>query len=139
MLRWEKPEQFVPIIECSRTRSWTMNKILFICSANKQRSATAEDYFSAKYPNLHFDSAGTNHKLCRKEGTQALEEAHLVWADRIIVMEKKHADIIQKFATGNYQHKIHVANIRDVFKYYQKELLDELEQKIDPLLRSDAQ
>lgn len=111
-----------------------MNKILFICSANKQRSATAEDYFSAKYPELTFESAGTNHKICLKEGTQALEERHLEWADIIIVMEKRHSDIIKKNAVNNYQNKIHVANIKDIFKFYQKELLNELENKIDPII-----
>lgn len=112
-----------------------MNNVLFICSANKQRSATAEDYFAAKYPDLHFDSAGTNHKVCIKEGTQLLEEAHLEWADTIIVMEKKHADIIKKYAQNNYHSKVHVANIKDVYKYYQKELLVELETKIDHLIK----
>lgn len=46
--------------------------ILFICSANKQRSKTAEDYFSTKYPELHFISAGTNIKICEREGTNPL-------------------------------------------------------------------
>ena len=43
-------------------------KILFVCSANKQRSKTAEDYFASKYGNHEFLSAGTNLKLFRKEG-----------------------------------------------------------------------
>lgn len=112
-----------------------MNNILFICSANKQRSATAEDYFASKYPNLNFDSAGTNHKVCIQEGTQPLEEHHLEWADIIIVMEKRHSDIIKKYASKNYHSKLHVANIKDVYKYYQKELLEELENKIEHLIR----
>ena len=37
-----------------------MKSILFVCSANKDRSKTAEDYFSKHYPDLCFDSAGTN-------------------------------------------------------------------------------
>ena len=40
--------------------------ILFVCSANKQRSKTAEDYFSSKYADFHFISAGTNRKICEQ-------------------------------------------------------------------------
>ena len=44
-------------------------KYLFVCSANKQRSKTAEDYLSGLNPEHEFLSAGTNHKICFKEGT----------------------------------------------------------------------
>ena len=47
---------------------------IFICSANKQRSKTAEDYFAEKHPEYNFKSAGTNIKICRKEGTTPLTE-----------------------------------------------------------------
>lgn len=43
--------------------------ILFICSANKQRSKTVEDYFCRKYTDFEFISAGTNSKICEQEGT----------------------------------------------------------------------
>jgi protein-tyrosine-phosphatase len=46
--------------------------VLFVCSANKERSKTAEDYFSIQYPDIHFNSCGTNIKLCEKEGTNTL-------------------------------------------------------------------
>jgi predicted protein tyrosine phosphatase len=60
--------------------------VLFVCSANKLRSKTADDYFSAKYPAYNFMSAGTNHKTYQKEGTTPLEEFMLEWADVIYVM-----------------------------------------------------
>ncbi|PPK92790.1 hypothetical protein LY01_02876 [Nonlabens xylanidelens] len=47
-------------------------KVLFICFANKQRSKTAEDYFSSKYGVHEFLNAGTTIKICRKEGTTEL-------------------------------------------------------------------
>ncbi len=112
-----------------------MKNILFVCSANKQRSATADHYFSEKYTELNFDSAGTNHKICRKEGTTPLEEEHLIWADLVVVMESKHKAIIKKNTGSKYSSKIKIANIQDVFKYYQKELIVELEEKVDPMLR----
>lgn len=74
-------------------------KTLFICSANKQRSKTAGDYFAAIYPDQEFQSAGTNLKICRKEGTTELTEDLLTWADKIYVMESKHLAQIQK-STG---------------------------------------
>lgn len=105
------------------------HKFLFVCSANKQRSNTASDYFSKKYPTYEYYSAGTNIKICQSEGTNLLEEADLEWADVIFVMEQKHNVIIQERFTRKYQHKIIVLNIRDVYKYYQKELIHTLEEK----------
>ncbi|WP_206633794.1 hypothetical protein [Leeuwenhoekiella aequorea] len=49
-------------------------KFLFICSANKQRSKTAEDYFAEKHPDYNFKGSGTNTKIFRKEGTTELTE-----------------------------------------------------------------
>lgn len=69
--------------------------VLFICSANKQRSKTAEDHFQVLYPQHHFQSAGTNHKICTKEGTTPLQIEHLIWADQIFVMESRHLEIIR--------------------------------------------
>lgn len=114
-----------------------MKKILFVCSANKQRSKTADDYFSAKYPSLRFDSAGTNLKVCQKEGTNPMTEELAEWADVIYVMEKRHKDLINKHTSENYARKIHVLHIPDRFKYYQKELIDILENKLDDTFESD--
>lgn len=107
-----------------------MKNILFVCSANKQRSKTADDYFSEKYPNLQFDSAGTNLKICQKEGTNPMTEDLAEWADVIFVMEKRHKDLINKHTNENYSKKIKVLNIPDRFKYYQKELIEILEVKL---------
>ena len=93
--------------------------ILFVCSVNKIRSKTAEDYFS-----------GTNIKTCLKEGTNPLEKWMLEWADVIHVMEKKHKEEIVKSIGTNFNKKINILNIKDVYKYYQKELIDILKEKI---------
>jgi predicted protein tyrosine phosphatase len=107
-----------------------MEDILFVCSANKQRSKTADDYFSAKYPQLNFDSAGTNLKICNKEGTNPITEEMVQWADVIYVMEKRHKDQINKHTGENYSKKIRVLHIPDRYKYYQKELIELLDQKL---------
>lgn len=103
--------------------------ILFICSANKHRSKTAEDYFQKKYPDNVFLSAGTNKKICQQEGTELVTDELLEWADVILVMENKHREIIQKFSDGENIHKIKVLDIPDVYKYYDKDLIKSLEDK----------
>jgi predicted protein tyrosine phosphatase len=105
--------------------------ILFVCSANKLRSKTAEDYFSDKYADTGniFISAGTNIKTCLKEGTVPLEEWMLEWADSIYVMEKKHKEEILAY-TKEYLNKIIVLGIKDNYSYYQLELIELLENKV---------
>ncbi|MDG1332534.1 MAG: phosphotyrosine protein phosphatase [Crocinitomicaceae bacterium] len=108
-----------------------MTNILFVCSANKQRSKTADDYFAEKYPELNFDSAGTNLKICQKEGTNPMSEDLAEWADVIYVMEKRHKDLINKHTSASYSKKIRVLHIPDRFKYYQKELIEILEDRLN--------
>ncbi|MCH2488557.1 MAG: phosphotyrosine protein phosphatase [Flavobacteriales bacterium] len=103
---------------------------LFICSANKQRSKTAEDYFAEKCPEHNFKSAGTNRKICRKEGTTELTEDLLEWADKVFVMEKKHFDQIQKHTGSKYYSIINILDIPDIYKYYDADLISILEEKI---------
>ena len=104
--------------------------ILFICSANKQRSKTAEDYFSSKYADIHFLSAGTNIKICEREGTNPLTIEILERADLIFVMEQKHKKQITDYVNGKFKKELTVLNIPDLYKYYQKELLEILDRKV---------
>ena len=113
-----------------------ITKILFVCSANKQRSKTADDYFSGKYLDLNFDSAGANLKICQKEGTKPITDEIAEWADVIIVMEKRHKDLINKLTLKNHSKKIRVWHIPDRYKYYQKELLEILDLKMSAFLAS---
>lgn len=106
-----------------------MKNILFICSANKQRSKTAEDYFSAKLTEFNFLSAGTNQKICEQEGTVFLTEDLMEWADIVLVMEEEHRKQIKDHSKNKYGEKITVLNIRDIYKYYDKELIKLLEEK----------
>ena len=108
----------------------TILRFLFICSANKQRSKTAEDFFSQKYSEHEFLSAGTNSKICRKEGTTELTEDLLEWADRVYVMEKKHLDQIRKHNGSKYYSIINVLDIPDIYKYYDTDLIAILEEKV---------
>lgn len=107
-----------------------MKSILFVCSANKDRSKTAEDYFSKHYPNLSFDSAGTNKNTCNKLGTNYISEEQLDLADNVFVMENKHLKVIKEVFGNTYYNKITVLNINDIYKYGSKELIEILKTKI---------
>jgi predicted protein tyrosine phosphatase len=107
-----------------------MKNILFVCSANKERSKTAEDYFSSLYPDAYFNSCGTNIKYCEKEGTNPLSVGLLIWADIIFVMENKHAKLIKQHSSSlKIGNKLIVLGIEDVYTYYQRELIEILEAK----------
>jgi predicted protein tyrosine phosphatase len=105
-----------------------MTTILFICSANKDRSRTAEDYFQEKYPEFQFTSAGTNQKICFQLGTEFLTKELLETADLIFAMESKHRKFAQSLLVS--KKKIQVLDIPDHFTYYQPELIDLLKKKI---------
>lgn len=104
--------------------------ILFVCSANKDRSRTAEDYFAIKYPELEFDSAGTNKKICNQLGTNYIAKEQLEMANGVYVMEQKHLQAINELFGSGYNHKITVLNIADVYEYGTKALVDVLKEKI---------
>jgi len=112
-----------------------MNKILFVCSGNKQRSKTADDWFSERFPSFEIKSAGTNLDFCRKIGTTPLSEDMLVWADVIYLMETKHYNQINKHVGGKYNAKIEVLKIPDRYQYYDKTLIAILEEKVGIQLR----
>ena len=99
--------------------------ILFVCSRNKWRSATAETI----YKNHH------THKV-RSAGTEPsarikINSKLIVWADLIFVMEKKHKQrISERFPEEILQKDIIVLDIPDDYKYMDEELIDELNAKI---------
>ena len=105
-------------------------KVLFICSANKDRSRTAEDFFSKMYPNISFDSAGTNKHICFKLGTNYISEEQLQWADRIFVMETKHLNAVKKLFGNKFYNKIKVLHIKDVYAYGSNDLISLLKSKV---------
>lgn len=110
-------------------------KVLFVCSANLQRSKTGEDYFSSITDEYIFQSAGTNLKICAKEGTNPITEELVIWADTIFVMETKHASIINNHTQEKYHNKIVVLDIPDIYKYYQDELISILKERVAPHLK----
>lgn len=111
------------------------NNILFVCSANKDRSKTAEDYFSTIYPELNFESCGTNLQLCQSEGTNPISKAFVNRADIIYAMEFKHKEQINSYTKAKHGKKIIVLGIQDRYKYYQKDLIELFIEKLDDQLK----
>lgn len=113
-----------------------MKKYLFICSANKDRSRTAEDYFSTIYNQFRFDSGGTNQKICNQLGTTFVYREQLEEADKVFVMESKHKKVIESLFGNVYSKKIKILHIKDIYNYGDKQLKDVLIEKMENYFNS---
>jgi len=103
--------------------------ILFVCSRNKWRSATAETIYK-NHPEHQVRSAGTTPSARIK-----LNAKHIIWADFIFVMEKKHKRrIAEKFSEEITDKEIIVLDIPDDYQYMDKELIEELNWKTSDYL-----
>lgn len=102
-------------------------KVLFVCSGNIDRSPTAEGMFK-KRADLEVMSAGTS-LLARRRVTRQLVD----WADKIFVMEQKHADRLESLEPGA-QAKIVVLNIPDEYHRNDPELIRLLDERVIPYL-----
>ncbi len=101
-------------------------KILFVCTVNRMRSATAYEIYKDD-PRFDVDSAGTDRTAaCR------LEEWHMEWADAIIVMEKQHRNKIREQFPDLYEKKpIVCLYIPDEYDFMQPELIAVLRDKFE--------
>jgi predicted protein tyrosine phosphatase len=88
-------------------------KILFICTANRDRSKTGEVHFSKKYPEHEFKSAGINRYLSERHKGIHLKKHMLDWADRVICAELVHSDYIIRQIDKKYNSKIEVLHLGD--------------------------
>ncbi len=92
--------------------------ILFICSRNQWRSRTAEDLFK-DHPLHQVRSAGTAPSARIKISGKAIQ-----WADLILVMEKRHNEILrEKFDPWIREKKVLVLDIPDEYGYMDPELV----------------
>jgi predicted protein tyrosine phosphatase len=101
-------------------------KVLFVCTVNRMRSATAHKIFET---DERFDvkSAGTD-----KTANTVLTREILSWADTIVVMEKTHRNIIQKKFRDIYNLKrITCLYIPDDYDYMQPELISVLRDRVE--------
>jgi predicted protein tyrosine phosphatase len=106
-----------------------MSNIIFICTANKDRSRTAEIYFQNKHPEHRFRSAGINKYLSERHGGIYLKKYMLDIADRIICAEQVHCDWIAQNIDKKYLSKIEVLFLGDTMSFMHPDLIKTLEEK----------
>ncbi|NGM62709.1 protein tyrosine phosphatase [Sphingobacterium sp. SGG-5] len=96
--------------------------MLFVCSRNKWRSLTAEKIYKNRR-DFNVKSAGTENSARVKVNSKLL-----AWADIIFVMEKHHKEkLVQNFPEETMDIEIIVLEIPDIYKYMDKELIEEIE------------
>lgn len=98
--------------------------ILFVCSANVNRSPSAEFWFSLRNPENNYDSAGSCHAACRIHSGNYVTNAQLSNADRIICMEERNRKELNQNFPG-HEAKIEIAGIPDQYSFFQMELIFE--------------
>jgi predicted protein tyrosine phosphatase len=107
-----------------------MRRVLFICSANRLRSPTAEQVFS-KWPDIETDSAGLD-----ASATVVLSSEQLEWADIVFVMDRSHRNkLARKYRANLREKRVVCLNIPDEFEFMQPELVMLLETRVGPYLQ----
>jgi len=104
--------------------------ILFVCSANIDRSRTAEAIFTARYREHRFKSAGTNQDICQECSSTVVSKEHLDWAEHIFVMEEKHLKYLHELDPFLDAERVTVLDIPDGFKYLSANLIAILDEKV---------
>lgn len=106
-----------------------MKKVLFICSQNKIRSATAEKIFS-EYDHLEVDSAGLNN-----DAVKPLSPEQVRWADVIFVMESNHKNKLRKkFKEHLNRQSVISLEIPDEYEFMGEDLIWVLKRKLGKFL-----
>ena len=104
------------------------DNLLFVCSRNQWRSPTAEKIFRNKGYGAR--SAGTS-----PNARKTLSHLDVRWADKIFVMENKHRSrLVSDFRRLVENKPVYVLDIPDEYKFMDKNLIEVLEQSVEPLL-----
>jgi predicted protein tyrosine phosphatase len=106
-----------------------VTNVLFVCSANRLRSPTAEQVFST-WPGIETDSAGISN------GAGVLLSAEQVaWADIIFVMEKTHRNKLnRKFRSSLNGKRVICLDIPDDYEFMDPALIRILESRVGRFL-----
>lgn len=108
-----------------------MERVLFICSANRLRSPTAEQIFSA-WENIECDSAGIS-----QDATVSVSVEQIQWADIIFVMEKSHRNrLTKKFKPHLKDKRVVVLGIPDDYEFMDPLLIKLLEARVPKFFRT---
>ncbi len=103
--------------------------ILFVCSRNKWRSATAESIYR-NCQDHNVKSAGTEPSAVVKVSAKLIN-----WADIIFAMEKRHKErLLQNFPDEAREKAIIILDIEDNYEYMDTELIEIIKSSVDPYL-----
>ena len=103
-------------------------RMLFVCTANHDRSPTAEIMYQ-RYPGLEAKSTG----IFKPE--KKVSEG-LTWADVIVVMEHVHETYIREhFAQELAGKPVFVLGIEDRYRFMEDELTSLIEEKMEAVLQ----
>jgi predicted protein tyrosine phosphatase len=104
-------------------------KVLFVCTANKLRSPTAEAVFSGA-PGLEVRSAGLDMACPRP-----LSAELVAWADRLFVMERGQREKVRRrFRDTLGNRPVIVLGIPDEYEFMQPELVALLKARVPDFL-----
>lgn len=99
--------------------------LLFICTANKLRSATAETVFG-EYEGIEAIGAGTDKGAPTTVSSDLIE-----WADVIFVMEQTHKSKVKRLFQSLLKNKRLIRlDIPDNYEYMQEELIKLLKARV---------
>ena len=99
--------------------------VLFVCSANRLRSPTAEQVFST-WPGVETDSAGIS-----SGASVLLSSEQVVWADVIFVMEKRHrSKLARRFRAHLNGKRVICLDIPDDYAFMDPVLVQMLESRV---------
>ncbi|AEH61133.1 Protein-tyrosine phosphatase, low molecular weight [Methanosalsum zhilinae DSM 4017] len=102
-----------------------MNKFLFVCTGNLQRSPTFEIWFKKNRPEYEAKSAGTR-TLHFDPDTNQVNDELLDWADIIFCMDlEQHLYIYINHPT--YRDKLEVIGVSDQYDRFSLRLIDIIE------------
>lgn len=105
-------------------------RILFVCTANAMRSATAHEIYRHD-PRFEVQSAGTDILA-----EQELNAELLAWADAVVVMERHHRQFIRKHYPKVYEQKrIVCLYLPDDYLYMEPQLVAALRERVEDVYR----
>ena len=103
--------------------------ILFVCSRNIWRSPTAETIYKTRQDHK-VKSAGTEPSAKIRVSAK-----HILWADIIFAMEKKHKQrLLNNFPNETKNKQFVILDIEDDYKYMDEELVEMIKLSVDPYL-----
>lgn len=115
---------------CRSLHDLGLQNVLFICTANVQRSKTCQDLFKDHLPDLKILSAGVSKKECRRQGSTLCTEELLEVADVVFTCEPMHKERINQHTANRFSNKILELDIEDRYQYMQLELLEKISEQL---------